>query len=121
MEIIVASSIATMTGCGIYLILRAQSFAVILGLGLLSYATNVFIFSMGGLNANMPPIISSEATAYTDPLPQALVLTAIVISFGMTALIVVMALRAFLESGTDHVDLKEKSKGAHEPNFEASK
>ena len=52
----------------------------------------------------MPPIIDKTAAAYTDPLPQALVLTAIVISFGMTALLVVLALRGYLETGDDHVD-----------------
>ena len=57
---------------------------------------NLFLFAMGRLHVDLPPIISPDATGYTDPLPQALVLTAIVISFGMTALIVVLALRGFL-------------------------
>src|SRR3546814_7804103 len=67
---------------------------------MLSYAINVFLVATGRLVINQPPVISDTATGYTDPLPQALVLTAIVISFGMTALIVVLALRAYLESGT---------------------
>jgi multicomponent K+:H+ antiporter subunit C len=105
LELLVASAAAVMTGVGVYLLLRARTFAVILGLTFLSYAVNVFLFSMGRLAVNQPPIVSPSAADYTDPLPQALVLTAIVISFGMTALIVVLALRGFLESGTDGVDL----------------
>ena len=105
MELLVASATGVMTAVGIYLLLRARTFPVILGLTFLSYAVNVFLFSMGRLTINQPPIISATATGYADPLPQALVLTAIVISFGMTALIVVLALRGFLEAGTDEVDL----------------
>src|SRR3546814_15808819 len=74
---------------------------------MLSYAINVFLVATGRLVINQPPVISDTATGYTDPLPQALVLTAIVISFGMTALIVVLALRAYLESGSDEVDTDE--------------
>ena len=59
------------------------------------------------LPIDKPPIIDPSATDYTDPLPQALVLTAIVISFGMTALIVVLALRSFLETGSDGVAMDD--------------
>ncbi len=105
MEVIVASSIAALTAAGIYLILRMRAFAVILGLALLSYAVNVFLFASGRLATNQPPILSpyGEAT-YTDPLPQALVLTAIVISFGMTAVLVMVALGSFLETDDDGID-----------------
>lgn len=105
MEFLVASAVGVMTAAGVYLVLRGRTFPVVLGLALLSYAVNVFLFAMGRLVINLPPVISDAATGYTDPLPQALVLTAIVISFGMTAVIVVMALRAYLESESDHVDL----------------
>lgn len=105
MELLVASAAGVMTAVGVYLLLRARTFPVILGLTFLSYAVNVFLFAMGRLAINQPPIISPASAGYADPLPQALVLTAIVISFGMTALIVVLALRGFLESGTDGVDL----------------
>ena len=104
MELLVASGVGLATTVGIYLVLRAQTFPVVLGLTFLSYAVNVYLFAMGRLVVGAPPIITSGATGYTDPLPQALVLTAIVISFGMTALIVVLALRGFLETGRDHVD-----------------
>jgi multicomponent K+:H+ antiporter subunit C len=77
---------------------------VIIGLVFLSYAVNLFLFTMGRLTIDRPPIITKDIAGYADPLPQALVLTAIVISFGMTALIVVLALRGFLETGSDRVD-----------------
>ena len=104
MEYLVASAIGVLTAAAVYLILQARSFPVIIGLAFLSYAVNLFLFSMGRLAIDKPPIVSPDVSAYADPLPQALVLTAIVISFGMTALIVVLALRGFLETGTDRVD-----------------
>ncbi len=104
MELLVASAIGMMTAVGVYLVLNQRTFPVIVGLTLLSYAVNVFLFSSGRLAVDRPPIITG-ADAYTDPLPQALVLTAIVISFGMTALIVVLALRGFLETETDTADI----------------
>ena len=105
MEFLVASTIGVITAAGIYLVLRARTFPVVLGLTLLTYAINLFLFITGRLAVGQPPVLQDGVTAYTDPLPQALVLTAIVISFGMTAVIVVMALRAYIESESDHVDL----------------
>jgi multicomponent K+:H+ antiporter subunit C len=105
MEAMLALTVGTLVAGGIYLLLRARTFPVIVGLSLLSYAVNVFIFAAGRVVVGLPPIINSTATGYTDPLPQALVLTAIVISFGMTAVILMMALAAFLSSGNDRVDL----------------
>jgi multicomponent K+:H+ antiporter subunit C len=104
MEALVAAAIGLLTAAGVFLVQRAQSFPVIIGLTFLSYAVNLFLFAMGRLAIDRPPILSADAPGYTDPLPQALVLTAIVISFGMTALIVVLALRGFLETGSDRVD-----------------
>jgi multicomponent K+:H+ antiporter subunit C len=104
MELLIASAIGLLTSVGIYLMLRLRTFPVILGLTFLSYAVNVFIFAAGRLAVNMPPIIK-EGAAYADPLPQALVLTAIVISFGMTAVIVIMSLGGYLEAGHDKVDM----------------
>lgn len=107
MEALIAISIGTLTASGIYLMLRQRTFPVIIGLTLLSYAVNVFIFAAGRLVPGLPAIIAKDASGYTDPLPQALVLTAIVISFGMTAVIVLMSLGAWLESGHDKVDMDE--------------
>lgn len=104
MEALVAIAIGVMTAVGLYLTLRLRTFPVILGLTMLSYAVNVFLFSSGRLVQNRAPIIGTSET-YTDPLPQALVLTAIVISFGMTAVIMIMAIGGFLESGHDRVNM----------------
>jgi multicomponent K+:H+ antiporter subunit C len=108
MELLVALAIGTMTSAGVYLMLRLRSFPVILGLSLLSYAVNLFIFAGGRLAPELPPIITKTATGYTDPLPQALVLTAIVISFGMTAVLVIMAIGAYLTSGDDLVSTAQE-------------
>lgn len=104
LEFLVASAIAVLTAGGIYLALRGRTFQVVLGLTLLSYAVNLFLFASGRLTINQPPIWSKSVSDYADPLPQALVLTAIVITFGMTAFAVVLSLRSFLETGSDQVD-----------------
>ncbi len=104
MEAMIALVIAVLTACGVYLSLRARTFPVVLGLTLLSYAVNLFLFVSGRLAKGAPPVIRPDAAGYADPLPQALVLTAIVISFGMTAFVVILALRARAELGNDHVD-----------------
>ena len=103
MELLVASAIGVLTAAGFYLVLRLRTFPVIMGMSLLTYAVNVFLFASGRLTVGAPPILS-DATAYTDPLPQALVLTAIVISFGMTAVVVMIALGAFLGADDDQVN-----------------
>lgn len=104
MELLVASGVGLLTMAGIFLVMRAQTFPLVLGLTFLSYAVNIYLFAMGRLVVDQPPILSKTATGYTDPLPQALVLTAIVISFGMTALIVMLALTGYLATGSDDVD-----------------
>ena len=103
MEFLVASGIGWVTACGVFLMLRGRSFPVVLGLTLIGYAVNVFIFAMGRLWTSAPPIIGNGEVV-ADPLPQALVLTAIVIGFAMTALFLVVLLASRGMSGTDHVD-----------------
>lgn len=103
MEFLVASGIGIVTATGIYLILRRRTFPVVLGLAMIGYAVNVFLFSMGRLKFNSPAILT-DATQVIDPLPQALVLTAIVIGFATTAFVIQLALRSRFESGNDHVD-----------------
>ncbi|MDX5350186.1 MAG: Na+/H+ antiporter subunit C, partial [Paracoccaceae bacterium] len=104
MEALVASAIGVLTAVGIYLTLRLRTFPVILGLTFLSYAVNLFIFASGRLAVDAAPIIGTGET-YSDPLPQALVLTAIVISFGMTAVMMIMAIGGNLTAGHDRIDL----------------
>ncbi len=104
MEWLISIAIGVMTATGVFLTLRARTFPVVLGLTLLAYAVNVFLFVMGRLNTGHPAVIDASQAGYTDPLPQALVLTAIVIAFGMTAFLIVLALKARSELGNDHVD-----------------
>ena len=113
MEIIISLVIGVLTAGGVFLALRGQTFPVVLGLTLLSYAVNLFLFIMGRLAIGVPPVIHPEASGYTDPLPQALVLTAIVISFGMTAFVIVLALKARSELGNDHVDGLHNGEDSH--------
>ncbi len=103
MEALIAICIGVLTSAGVYMLLRGRSFPVVIGLTLLSYAVNLFLFASGRLRSGEPPVIGRSAT-YTDPLPQALVLTAIVIGFAMTAYVVILALRARRELGHDGVD-----------------
>jgi len=103
MEALFSLVVGVLTASGVYLLLRARTFPVIIGLSLLSYAVNLFLFSSGGLRTNAAPVIGAS-TAPTDPLPHALVLTAIVIGFAMTAFVVILAVRARSELGSDHVD-----------------
>jgi len=111
MELVLSLAIGVLTASGIWLVLRPRTFQVVLGLSLLSYAVNLFIYAMGRVRIDAPPILEGKGPAdpalYADPLPQALVLTAIVISFAMTALMLVLLLAARGLTGTDHVDGKE--------------
>ena len=104
MEALVAIAIGVLTAAGLNLMLRARTFPVLLGLTLLSYAVNLFLVASGRLVVASAPLTDQGLDRYPDPVPQALVLTAIVIGFGMTALLVVVALRAIRETGGDHVD-----------------
>jgi multicomponent K+:H+ antiporter subunit C len=111
MEIVLALAIGVLAGSGIWLLLRPRTFQVIMGLSLLSYAVNLFIFAMGRLTTGAAPVIRDSQAAsvatYADPVPQALVLTAIVIGFATTALFLVVLLASRGVSGTDHVDGQE--------------
>ncbi len=108
MEVLLALVIGILGGAGVWLVLRPRTFQVAIGLVLLSYAVNLFIFSMGSLVIDRPPIVAPGVPAdlahYTDPMPQSLVLTAIVIGFATTALFLVLLLASRGLSGTDHVD-----------------
>lgn len=109
MEALIAISIGAMSAAGVYLVLRLRTFPTVIGMTMLSYAINLFLFATGRLAVNKPPILDGYGNLidYTDPLPQALTLTAIVISFGMTAVVVLLALGAFIESGDDYIDMPE--------------
>jgi multicomponent K+:H+ antiporter subunit C len=112
-EALLALVIGVLGGAGVWLVLRPRTFQVIMGLALSSYAVNLFIFSMGSLVIDRPPIVTAgslpDLEHYTDPMPQALVLTAIVIGFATTALFLVVLLASRGASNSDHVDGTEDS------------
>ncbi|RZL58347.1 MAG: Na+/H+ antiporter subunit C [Variovorax sp.] len=118
MEIVLAIAIGVLTGSGVYLLLRPRTFQVIMGLTLISYGVNLFIFSMGRLKVDSEPVLVAGVPATlantADPLPQALVLTAIVIGFAMTALFLVVMLASRGLSGNDHVDGTDQRGGREE-------
>lgn len=103
MELVFAFCVGVLTSCGVYLTLRGTTFTVVVGLTLLSYAVNLFLFASGRLIINAAPILG-QSGQIADPLPQALVLTAIVIGFAMTAFVIILAMRARADLGNDHVD-----------------
>ena len=111
MELILALSIGVLFGSGIWLVLRPRTFQLLMGLMLMSYAVNLFIFAMGRLWTDKPPLVAGDGlpdpALFADPLPQALVLTAIVIGFATTALFLVLMLGSRGVTGMDHVDGKE--------------
>jgi len=107
MELVLAAAIGILAASGVWLLLRPRTFQVIIGLTLISYAVNLFIFSIGGLRTGADPVlqeVAGDVAQYTDPLPQALVLTAIVIGFATTALFLVVLLTSRGLTGNDHVD-----------------
>jgi len=106
MEALYALTLGVLTAAGVYMLMRARVYPVVMGLTLISYAVNLFLFAMGRLGTGVPAVIG-KSVEHGDPLPQALVLTAIVIGFAMTAFVVVLSLRALGELRTDHVDGEE--------------
>jgi len=105
MEILMAIVIGLLFTCATYLILSKSILRIIIGTGLLSHGAHLLILTMGGLKQGAVPLLGEHAESYVDPLPQALILTAIVISFGVTAYFLVLAYRAYQELGTDNMDL----------------
>lgn len=103
METLYAVTVGVLTACSVFLILRGRSFPIVIGITMLSYAVNLFLFSSGRLAVDQLPLIGHSET-YTDPLPQALVLTAIVIGFAMTAYSIILAVRVRGEIGSDEVN-----------------
>jgi multicomponent K+:H+ antiporter subunit C len=106
MELLFSLALGVLVSSGVYLLMRARIYPVVMGLTLISYAVNLFLFAMGRLRTGTATVIGKSAE-YGDPVPQALVLTAIVIGFAMTAFVVVLSLRALGELRSDHVDGEE--------------
>lgn len=101
MEIVMAFVCGFLFMAAVYLILSRSLLRIIIGTGLLSHGAHLLILTMGGLGGENPPVLADGVTDYADPLPQALILTAIVISFGVTAFFLVLAYRTYQELGTD--------------------
>jgi multicomponent Na+:H+ antiporter subunit C len=110
MELLMAIAIGTLFGAGLYLCMRRRSFQLVLGMSLMSHGANLLILNMGEIRKGQPPIITEHAIGYTDPLVQALILTAIVIGFGVTAFLLVLAYRSYQENGTDSVNIGEEER-----------
>lgn len=105
MEILMSIVIGFLFMAAVYLILSRSLLRIIIGTGLLSHGTHLLLLTMGGLGGKAAPVLADGVTDYADPLPQALILTAIVISFGVTAFSLVLAYRTYKEVGTDNMDL----------------
>ncbi|PID21021.1 Na(+)/H(+) antiporter subunit C [Sporosarcina sp. P3] len=104
MELILSILIGVLFTAAVYLILSRSLLKVILGTGLLSHGAHLLILTMGGLKGSAPPVVLDGVTDFADPLPQALILTAIVISFGVTAVMLVMAYRMYDVHRTDNMN-----------------
>jgi multicomponent Na+:H+ antiporter subunit C len=108
MELLLALVSGVLYATGFYLLLRRRLAQLIIGLGLLANGTNVLIFTAGGLTRDVPPVIPDGATVlaapYADPVPQSIILTAIVIGFGVLAFSLVLAHGVHQSLGTDDVD-----------------
>ncbi|WP_100332135.1 Na(+)/H(+) antiporter subunit C [Bacillus xiapuensis] len=104
MEILMSIVAGLLLASAVYLMLSKSLLRIIIGTGLLSHGAHLLILTMGGLKSGAAPLLGQHAKAYVDPLPQALILTAIVISFGVTAFFLVLAYRAYQELGTDNMD-----------------
>jgi multicomponent K+:H+ antiporter subunit C len=107
-ELLVAVGIGVLVAAGVYLLLRERTFSVVLGLTLLSYAVNFFVFATGRLSLSAPPLVKPGVTTYAEPLAQALVLTAIVIGFAMTAFMIVLAIVSRQRLKDDRTDTGEE-------------
>jgi multicomponent Na+:H+ antiporter subunit C len=108
MELIWAIVIGGLYAAGLYAMMRRSVVKIIIGLGLIGHAANMLIFTAGKLTRAAPPLIAEGAQTltapYADPLPQALILTAIVIGFGVQAFAIVLFKRMYQRAGTDNID-----------------
>ena len=104
MEFIIAILAGVLFATGVYNLLQKQLLRIAIGTGLISHAAHLFILTMGKLKRGQPPIIVDNITNYTDPLPHALILTSIVISFGVTRVVLVLAYRTINENKTDNME-----------------
>lgn len=111
MEIVMSVVVGILFMCATYLMLSKSLLRIIIGTGLLSHGAHLLLLTMGGLKTGAPPLLGEKAAVYTDPLPQALILTAIVISFGVTAFFLVLAYRTYQVMKTDDIEKLRGNQG----------
>ena len=118
MELVLAIVAGVLYASGLYLMLRRRLAQLIIGLGLLSNGSNILILSAAGVTRAKPPLISPDLSAdqFADPVPQALILTAIVIGFGVLAFALVLAHRVHQSAGSDDIDTIGPDSAAASPN-----
>ncbi|WP_340012491.1 Na(+)/H(+) antiporter subunit C [Paenibacillus sp. FSL H7-0690] len=104
MELIIALAIGVLFSVGVYLVLSKSLLRILLGTTLITHGVHLLLLTMSGLKTGAAPLLGEEAEAFVDPLPQALILTSIVISFGVTAFFIVLAYRTYRSTGTDDVE-----------------
>ncbi len=104
MEVIMSIAVGVLFTIGTYLILTRSLLRIVLGTSLLTHGVHLLLLTMSRLKTGAAPLLGQEAASYTDPLPQALILTSIVISFGVTSFFFVLAYRAYQELGTDDME-----------------
>ncbi|MFD2704103.1 Na(+)/H(+) antiporter subunit C [Salibacterium lacus] len=104
MEILMSVAAGILFMGGTYLVLSKNIIRIIIGTSVISHGAHLLLLTMAGLKTGAPPLLGLEASSYTDPLPQALILTAIVISFGVTSFFIVLGYRAYNENGTDNTE-----------------
>ncbi|MEH7114161.1 Na(+)/H(+) antiporter subunit C [Neobacillus niacini] len=104
METLMSFLVGILFAIGVYLILTKSLLRIILGTSILGHGVNLLIITMGGLKKGGPPLLGIENLTYADSLPQALLLTAIVINFATTALFLVLSYRAYKVLGTDDTE-----------------
>jgi multicomponent Na+:H+ antiporter subunit C len=111
MELLLSILIGFLYASGIYMLLRRSIVKMIIGLILLGNGVNLLIFLLGGITKGKPPLLSANAESFADPIPQALILTAIVISFGLQAFAIILIQRVYEVLGTDDLDMIQKMEG----------
>ena len=107
MELVLAIVAGSLYACGLYLMLRRRLAQLIIGLSLLANGSNILIFAAAGVTRGQPPIIADvpvAAASFADPVPQSLILTSIVIGFGVLAFALVLAHRVHAAAGSDDID-----------------
>ena len=104
MELLISLAIGVLFAVGVYLILSKSLLRILLGTSLITHGVHLLLLTMAGLKRGAPPLLEENAASYTDPLPQALILTSIVINFGVTAFFIVLSYRNYRSAGTDDVE-----------------